>query len=102
MTYIFIKHICVIPFRNQDNAAIMHMRMLMQVGPHKKIPLFPPLPPFFSMTYIFIEHIRVIPFRNQNNAAFMHMRMLMQVGPHKKIPLFSPLPPLFFNDIHIH
>ena len=47
MTYIFIKHICVIPFRNQDNAAIMHMRMLMQVGPHKKIPLFPPLPPLF-------------------------------------------------------
>ena len=53
MTYIFIKHICVIPFRNQDNAAIMHMRMLMQVGPHKKIPLFPPPPPpFFNDIHI--------------------------------------------------
>ena len=50
--------------------------------PQKKIPLFSPLPPLFSMTYIFIEHICVIPFRNQNNAAFMHM--LMQVGPRKK------------------
>ena len=58
MTYIFIEHICVIPFRNQNNAAFMHM--LIQVGPRKKkFTSFPPIPPLFFQWHTYSLNIYV-------------------------------------------